>query len=132
MMLYQKKKVFINFVTIFVLTVLPSILVVTNLPLNMQAQLPMDLKFNNYLHLTIFIVYLLTFGLTTCCVIMKLVSMAEVSGFYALLFPVGGFFLTSAYLATMLPLSLHIKQSSKKVEWKGRTYTYNRIGSKMI
>ena len=132
MMLYQKKKVFINFVTIFVLTVLPSILIVTNLLLNMQAQLPMDLKFNNYLHLTIFIVYLLTFGLTTCCVIMKLISMAEVSPCYALLFPVGGFFLTSAYLATMLPLSLYIKRSSKKVEWKGRTYTYNRIGSKMI
>jgi len=29
-------------------------------------------------------------------------------------------------------LSLYIKRSSKKVEWKGRTYTYNRIGSKMI
>ncbi len=132
MMLYERKKVFINFVTIFVLTVLPSVLVVTSLLFNMHAQLPMELKFNNYLHLSTVIVYLLTFELTICCVIMKLVSMAEVPACYALLFPVGGFFLTSAYLAAMLPLSLHVKRSSKKVEWKGRTYTYNRIGSKMI
>jgi hypothetical protein len=29
-------------------------------------------------------------------------------------------------------LMLSIKRSSKKIQWKGRTYTYNRIGSKMI
>jgi chlorobactene glucosyltransferase len=132
MMLYQKKKVFINFVTIFILAVLPSLLVVTNFPSIMQVQLHKDLTLNNYLHLITFVLYLITFGLTTCCVIMKLVSMCRTSTCYALLFPLGGLFLTLVYFATMLPLMLSIKRSSKKIQWKGRTYTYNRIGSKMI
>lgn len=132
MMLYQKKKVFINFVTIFILAVLPSLLVVTNFPSIMQVQLHKDLKLNNYLHLITFVLYLITFGLTTCCVIMKLVSMCRIFTCYALLFPLGGLFLTLVYFATMLPLMLSIKRSSKKIQWKGRTYTYNRIGSKMI
>ena len=132
MMLYQKKKVFINFVTIFILAVLPSLLVITNFPLIMQAQLIKDITFNNYLHLITFVVYLFTFGLTTCNVIMKLVSMCGISPCYALLFPLGGLFLTLVYFATMFPLILSIKRSSKKIEWKGRTYTYNRIGGKMI
>jgi len=132
MMLYQKKKVFINFVAIFVLAVLPSLLVVTHFASNMQAQLLKDQIFNNYLHLITFVVCLFTFGLTTCCVMMKLVTMCKIFICYALLFPLGGLFLTLAYLATMLPLILYIKRSSKKIEWKGRTYTYNRIGSKMI
>lgn len=132
MMLYQKKKVFINFVTIFILAVLPSLLVVTNFPSIMQVQLHKDLTLNNYLHLITFLLYLITFGLTTCCVIMKLVSMCRIFTCYALLFPLGGLFLTLVYFATMLPLMLSIKRSSKKIQWKGRTYTYNRIGSKMI
>lgn len=132
MMLYQKKKVFINFVTIFILAVLPSLLVVTNFPSIMQVQLHKDLTLNNYLHLITFGLYLITFGLTTCCVIMKLVSMCRIFTCYALLFPLGGLFLTLVYFATMLPLMLSIKRSSKKIQWKGRTYTYNRIGSKMI
>lgn len=132
MMLYQKKKVFINFVTIFILAVLPSLLVVTNFPSIMQVQLHKDLTLNNYLHLITFVLYLITFGLTTCCVIMKLVSMCRTFTCYALLFPLGGLFLTLVYFATMLPLMLSIKRSSKKIQWKGRTYTYNRIGSKMI
>jgi cellulose synthase/poly-beta-1,6-N-acetylglucosamine synthase-like glycosyltransferase len=132
MMLYQKKKVFINFVTIFILAVLPSLLVVTNFPSIMHVQLHKDLTLNNYLHLITFVLYLITFGLTTCCVIMKLVSMCRTSTCYALLFPLGGLFLTLVYFATMLPLMLSIKRSSKKIQWKGRTYTYNRIGSKMI
>jgi chlorobactene glucosyltransferase len=132
MMLYQEKKVFINFVTIFILAVLPSLLVVTNFPSIMQAQLHKDLRFNNYLHLITFVLYLITFGLTTCCVIMKLVSMCRIFTCYALLFPLGGLFLTLVYFATMLPLMLSIKRSSKKIQWKGRTYTYNRIGSNMI
>lgn len=132
MMLYQKKKVFINFVTIFILAVLPSLLVVTNFPSIMQVQLHKDLTLNNYLHLITFVLYLITFGLTTCCVIMKLVSMCRIFTCYALLFPLGGLFLALVYFATMLPLMLSIKRSSKKIQWKGRTYTYNRIGSKMI
>lgn len=132
MMLYQKKKVFINFVTIFILAVLPSLLVVTNFPSIMHVQLHKDLTLNNYLHLITFVLYLITFGLTTCCVIMKLVSMCRIFTCYALLFPLGGLFLTLVYFATMLPLMLSIKRSSKKIQWKGRTYTYNRIGSKMI
>jgi cellulose synthase/poly-beta-1,6-N-acetylglucosamine synthase-like glycosyltransferase len=132
MMLYQKKKVFINFVTIFILAVLPSLLVVTNFPSIMHVQLHKDLTLNNYLHLITFVLYLITFGLTTCCVIMKLVSMCRTFTCYALLFPLGGLFLTLVYFATMLPLMLSIKRSSKKIQWKGRTYTYNRIGSKMI
>jgi hypothetical protein len=44
----------------------------------------------------------------------------------------GGLFLTLVYLATILPLILSIKRSSKKIEWKGRTYTYSRIGGKII
>jgi chlorobactene glucosyltransferase len=132
MMLYQKKKVFINFVTIFILAVLPSLLVVTNFPSIMQVQLHKDLTLNNYLHLITFVLYLITFGLTSCCVIMKLVSMCRIFTCYALLFPLGGLFLTLVYFATMLPLMLSIKRSSKKIQWKGRTYTYNRIGSKMI
>jgi len=132
MMLYQEKKVFINFVTIFILAVLPSLLVVTNFPSIMHVQLHKDLTLNNYLHLITFVLYLITFGLTTCCVIMKLVSMCRTFACYALLFPLGGLFLTLVYFATMLPLMLSIKRSSKKIQWKGRTYTYNRIGSKMI
>ena len=132
MMLYQEKKVFINFVTIFILAVLPSLLVVTNFPSIMHVQLHKDLTLNNYLHLITFVLYLITFGLTTCCVIMKLVSMCRTFTCYALLFPLGGLFLTLVYFATMLPLMLSIKRSSKKIQWKGRTYTYNRIGSKMI
>ena len=132
MMLYQKKKVLINFLTIFILAVLPSLLVVTNFTSIMQAQLLKDLTFNNYLQLIAFLVYLFTLGLTTCCVIMKLVSMCRIFTCYALLFPLGGLFLTLVYLATMLPLILPTKRSSKKIEWQGRTYTYNRIGSKMI
>ena len=132
MMLYQKKKVLINFVAIFVLAVLPSLLVVTNFASNMPTEIPKNLIFNNYLHLFTFVVYLLTLGLTTCCVIMKLISMCEISTCYGLLFPLGGLLLTSVYLATMLPLILYAKRSSKKVEWKGRTYTYSRIGCKMI
>lgn len=132
MMLYQKKKVLINFLTIFILAVLPSLLVVTNFPSIMHVQLHKDLTLNNYLHLITFVLYLITFGLTTCCVIMKLVSMCRTFTCYALLFPLGGLFLTLVYFATMLPLMLSIKRSSKKIQWKGRTYTYNRIGSKMI
>ena len=132
MMLYQKKKVLINFLTIFILAVLPSLLVVTNFTSIMQAQLLKDLTFNNYLQMIAFLVYLFTLGLTTCCVIMKLVSMCRIFTCYALLFPLGGLFLTLVYLATMLPLILPTKRSSKKIEWQGRTYTYNRIGSKMI
>jgi chlorobactene glucosyltransferase len=132
MMLYQEKKVFINFVTIFILAVLPSLLVVTNFPSIMHVQLHKDLTLNNYLHLITFVLYLITFGLTTCCVIMKLVSMCRIFTCYALLFPLGGLFLTLVYFATMLPLMLSIKRSSKKIQWKGRTYTYNRIGSNMI
>jgi chlorobactene glucosyltransferase len=132
MMLYQKKKVFINFVAIFILAVLPTLLVVSNFPSIMQAQLLNDITINNYLHLITFVLYLITFGLTTCCVIMKLVSMCRTFTCYALLFPLGGLFLTLVYFATMLPLMLSIKRSSKKIQWKGRTYTYNRIGSKMI
>jgi chlorobactene glucosyltransferase len=132
MMLYQKKKVFINFVAIFILAVLPTLLVVTNFPSIMQAQLLNDITINNYLHLITFVLYLFTFGLTTCCVIIKLVSMCGIFPCYALLFPLGGLFLTLVYLATILPLILSIKRSSKKIEWKGRTYTYSRIGGKII
>jgi chlorobactene glucosyltransferase len=132
MMLYQKKKVFINFAAIFILAVLPTLLVVTNFPSIMQAQLLNDITINNYLHLITFVLYLFTFGLTTCCVIIKLVSMCGIFPCYALLFPLGGLFLTLVYLATILPLILSIKRSSKKIEWKGRTYTYSRIGGKII
>lgn len=132
MMLYQKKKVFINFVAIFILAVLPTLLVVTNFPSIMQAQLLNDITINNYLHLITFVLYLFTFGLTTFCVIIKLVSMCGIFPCYALLFPLGGLFLTLVYLATILPLILSIKRSSKKIEWKGRTYTYSRIGGKII
>ncbi|TLX86529.1 MAG: glycosyltransferase [Thaumarchaeota archaeon] len=131
MMLHQKKKVFVNFVAIFILAVLPTLLVVTNFPSIMQAQLLKDITIN-YLHLITFVLYLFTFGLTTCCVIIKLVSMCGIFPYYALLFPLGGLFLTLVYLATMLPLILPIKRSSKKIEWRGRTYTYSRIGGKII
>lgn len=132
MMLYQKKKVFINFVATFVLAVFPSILMGTNLFLNVHAQSPIGSIFNNYLELIFFTLYLLTYGLSAFSVAIKLINMCEISAWYALLFPLGGLFLTSVYLATMLPLILCIRRSSKKIEWKGRTYTYSRIGSKMI
>ena len=132
MMLIQERKILVNFFSIFVLSVVPPILAVLSFALSIQAQIPIDTALSSYLHWISFAMYLLIYVLATCCVIMKLVNMCKIFPGYALLFPVGGFFLTLVYLATMLPLILSIKNSSKNIEWKGRIYTYNRIGGKMI
>jgi hypothetical protein len=130
-MLIQKRKIFVNFASIFLLSVVPPILAVLSFTLSIQAQIPIDTTLSSYSH-WISSVYLLIYALATCYVIMKLVNMCKIFPGYALLFPIGGVFLSLVYLATTLPLILSMKNSSKKIEWKGRIYTYNRIGGKMI
>ena len=59
----------------------------------------------------------------------------KISSLYTLLYPLGTNFLVIAYLANIIPLLLLSigKNSSKKtIEWKGRIYTYKKIGGSMV
>jgi chlorobactene glucosyltransferase len=132
MMINQKKAVFINFISIFVLGVLPLLLAASYLLLPIEGLVQTNIISSNfYLQVTSVGIYLFTFELTTFCVMMMIVNMSKIFPGYALLSPLGGLFLTLVYLATILPLIISAGKS-KRIEWKGRIYTYNRIGGNMI
>ena len=58
----------------------------------------------------------------------------KISPLYTIFYPLGSIFLVIAYLASIVPLLLCLnKNSSKKtIQWKGRIYTYQRIGSNLV
>jgi hypothetical protein len=62
------------------------------------------------------------------------IKMYKISPLYALFYPIGSLFLVIAYLSSILLLLLSIRKKSaiKKIEWKGRTYIYKKVGGSMI
>ena len=74
------------------------------------------------------------FFMAIICITLKSVETYKISPLYMLLYPLGSNFLVIAYLANIIPLLLSLSNNSsqKTIEWKGRIYTYKKIGGSMI
>ena len=136
MILKEKRKVIINFLTIFFMTTLPFIILFASTIIiglyNTELSITKNGNCNYYciiliLNIIIFIIIILTIALESR-------KTFKISPLYALLYPIGSIFLIIAHLSTLIPLSLHIGKhySKKTIEWKGRIYTYKRVGGSMI
>ena len=132
MILKEKEKVFINFVSIIFLTTLPHMLLLYTIYLNFIYSNIFDVQnsihiFDNYYHI------LLIFNLIACLmsligIYIKTVKTYKINPLYTLLSPIGSIFLIIAYLSTIIPLLLY----SKSIEWKGRTFAYRRNDNQIM
>lgn len=132
MILKEKEKVIINFVSIIFMTTLPHMLLLYTIYLNFIYSNTFDTRnsthiFTNYYHI------LLIFNLIACLmsligIYIKTVKTYKINPLYTLLSPIGSIFLIIAYLSTIIPLLLY----SKSIEWKGRTFAYKRKDNKII
>ena len=135
MILKETRKVIINFLTIFLMTTLPFLILFASTIIiglyNTELSITENGNCNYYciiliLNLIIFIIIILTTALESR-------KTFKISPLYALLYPIGSLFLIIAHLSTLIPLSLHIGKhySKKTIEWKKRIYTYKGVGGSM-
>ena len=132
MILKEKEKVFINFVSIIFLTTLPHMLLLYTIYLNFIYSNIFDIPnsihiFDNYYH-TLFIFNLIVCLTSLVGIYIKTVKTYKINPLYTLLSPIGSIFLIIAYLSTIIPLLLY----SKSIEWKGRTFAYRRNDNQIM
>lgn len=126
MILKEKEKVFINFVSIIFMTTLPHMLLLYTIYLNFIYSNIFAMQnnthiFDNYYHtLLMFNLIICLMSLIGICI--KTVKTYKINPLYTLLSPIGSIFLIIAYLSTIIPFLI----SSKSIEWKGRTFAYKR------
>jgi chlorobactene glucosyltransferase len=135
MILKEKRNVIINFFAIFFMITLPFVILLPYTIISLFYNI--DIINNNdfYYYCGILILNLIIFCMAIIGITLKSIETYKISPLYILLYPLGSNFLVIAYLAHIIPLLLLSigKNSSKKtIEWKGRIYTYKKIGGSMI
>ena len=134
MILKEKRKVIINFFAIFCLITLPFVILLPYTIIVSVSGIHISDKNDFYYNCGIFILTLIIFFMAIISITLNSVETYKISPLYTILYPLGSIFLVIAYLASIIPLllSLHKNSSKKTIEWKGRMYTYKRIGGSMI
>jgi len=134
MILKEKRKVIINFFAIFYLITLPFVILLPYTIIVSVSGIHISDKNDFYYNCGIFILNLIIFFMAILSITLNSVETYKISPLYTILYPLGSIFLVIAYLASIIPLllSLHKNSSKKTIEWKGRMYTYKRIGGSMI
>jgi chlorobactene glucosyltransferase len=134
MILKEKRKVIINFFTIFCMITLPFVILLPYTIIVSLYGINISDKNDFYYNCGILILNLIIFFLAIINITLNSVKTYKISPLYAVLYPLGSIFLVIAYLASIIPLLLPLgKNSSKKtIQWKGRIYTYKRRGGSMI
>jgi chlorobactene glucosyltransferase len=134
MILKEKKNVIINFFAIFFMITLPSVILLPYTIIVSLYGINISDKNDFYYNCGILILNLIIFFMAIISITLNSVKTYKISPLFMLLYPLGSNFLVIAYLANIIPLLLSIgKNSSKKtIEWKGRSYTYKKIGGSMI
>jgi chlorobactene glucosyltransferase len=134
MILKEKRKVIINFFTIFCMITLPFVILLPYTIIVSLYGINISDKNDFYYNCGILILNLIIFFMAIISITLNSVKTYKISPLYAVLYPLGSIFLVIAYLASIIPLLLPLgKNSSKKtIQWKGRIYTYKRRGGSMI
>jgi len=130
MILKEKRKVIINLFAIFCLITLPFVILLPYTIIVSVSGIHISDKNDFYYNCGIFILNLIIFFMAILSITLNSVETYKISPLYTILYPLGSIFLVIAYLASIIPLllSLHKNSSKKTIEWKGRMYTYKRIG----
>ena len=134
MILKEKRKVIMNFLAIFFITTLPFLILLASTLIGFYPHGLSITDENNFnYHFQLLLLNQIMFIIGIFGVAINSIKMYKISPLYALLYPIGSLFLVIAYLVSIIPLLLSInKKSTKKtIEWKGRVYTYKRIGGSM-
>jgi len=134
LILKEKRKVIINFFAIFCMITLPFVILLPYTIIVSLSGIHISDKNDFYYNCGIFILNLIIFFMAIISITLNSVETYKISPLYTLLYPLGSIFLVIAYLASIIPLllSLHKKTSKKTIQWKGRMYTYKRIGGSMV
>jgi len=134
MILKKKRNVIINFFAIFWMITLPFVILLPYTIIVSLYGINISDKNDFYYNCGILILSLIIFFMAIISITLNSVKTYKISPLYTLLYPLGSIFLVIAYLASMIPLLLSVsKNSSKKtIQWKGRVYTYKRIGGSMV
>ena len=142
MILKEKRNVIINFLAIFFMTTLPFLTLLISFTIigfynnELSTSLFTTDKDNcNFYYCELLLILnAIIFIICTFGVALNSIKMYKISPLYALLYPIGSLFLVIAYLSSMIPLllSIHKKYAIKTIEWKGRKYTYKRVGGSMV
>lgn len=137
MILKEKRNVIINFLAIFFMTTLPFLILISFFTIigfyHHELSSITDKNNCNYSYCELLILNLIIFIIGIFGVALNSIKMYKISPLYALLYPIGSLFLVIAYLSSIIPLLLSIRKKSaiKTIEWKGRVYTYKRVGGSM-
>ncbi len=136
MILKEKGNVIINFLAIFFMTTLPLLILIsfTIIGFYYHGLSSLTDKNNCNYYCELLILNLIIFIIGIFGVALNSIKMYKISPLYVLLYPIGSLFLVIAYLSSIIPLILSIRKKSaiKTIEWKGRVYTYKRVGGSMI
>jgi chlorobactene glucosyltransferase len=134
MILKEKRKVIINFFTIFCMITLPFVILLPYTIIVSLYGINISDKNDFYYNCGILILNLIIFFLAIINITLNSVKTYKISPLYAVLYPLGSIFLVIAYLASIIPLLLPLRKNSSKktIQWKGRIYTYKRRGGSMI
>lgn len=133
MILKEKRNVIINFFAIFFMITLPFVILLPYTIIISVYCINIS-NINNFYYYGILILNVIIFFMAIIGITLKSVETYKISPLYMLLYPLGSNFLVIAYLANIIPLLLSISKNSSKrtIEWKGRIYTYKKIGGSMI
>jgi chlorobactene glucosyltransferase len=134
MILKEKRKVIINFFTIFCMITLPFVILLPYTIIVSLYGINISDKNDFYCNCGILILNLIIFFLAIISITLNSVKTCKISPLYTVLYPLGSIFLVIAYLASIIPLLLPLRKNSSKktIQWKGRIYTYKRRGGSMI
>ena len=134
MILKEKRKVIINFFTIFCMITLPFVILLPYTIIVSLYGINISDKNDFYCNCGILILNLIIFFMAIISITLNSVKTYKISPLYAVLYPLGSIFLVIAYLASIIPLLLPLRKNSSKktIQWKGRIYTYKRRGGSMI
>jgi chlorobactene glucosyltransferase len=134
MILKEKRKVIINFFTIFCMITLPFVILLPYTIIVSLYGINISDKNDFYCNCGILILNLIIFFLAIIGITLNSVKTYKISPLYTVLYPLGSIFLVIAYLASIIPLLLPLRKNSSKktIQWKGRIYTYKRRGGSMI
>jgi chlorobactene glucosyltransferase len=134
MILKEKRKVIINFFTIFCMITLPFVILLPYTIIVSLYGINISDKNDFYYNCGILILNLIIFFMAIISITLNSVKTYKISPLYAVLYPLGSIFLVIAYLASIIPLLLPLRKNSSKktIQWKGRIYTYKRRGGSMI
>ena len=134
MILKEKRKVIINFFTIFCMITLPFVILLPYTIIVSLSGINISDKNDFYYNCGILILNIIIFFMAIISITLNSVETYKISPLYTVLYPLGSIFLIIAYLASIIPLLLSLRKNSSKktIQWKGRIYTYKRIGGSMI